>query len=53
MCGLEFAAEHDRPRGLIIPGDAFQKHPGRRHADVPGRKPDTVAGDTPASFAIS
>jgi len=44
MRGLEFVAEHDRPRGLIIPGDAFQEHPGRRHAYVPGRKPDDCDG---------
>ena len=44
MRGLEFVAEHDRPRGLIIPGDAFQEHPGRRPADVPGRKPDNREG---------
>ena len=28
MHGLEFIAEHDRSRGLIIPGDAFHEHPG-------------------------
>ena len=44
MRELELVAEYDRPRGLIIPGDPFQEHPGRRYAHVPGRKPDDCDG---------